>query len=124
MKLQRGRDDTHCMNGRATSNSPRDPRRNGEEAAVAASACSPALARPVIECWRLDYHHVRPHSAHGGLTPDAVWLNPAPGQLRNLISSTGRPLPPAREINHHPLDCHKDRETRGGHVTISGVHGG
>ena len=54
-----------------------------------------AEARAVIERWRLDYNHVRPHSAHGGLTPEAVRLNPAAGRLRNLISSTGRPLPPA-----------------------------
>jgi len=26
----------------------------------------------VTERWRLDYNHVRPHKAHGGLTPDAV----------------------------------------------------
>ena len=36
-----------------------------------------AEARVVIERWRLDYNHVRPHSAHGGLTPEAVRLNPA-----------------------------------------------
>jgi len=36
-----------------------------------------AEARAVIERWRLDYNHVRPHSAHGGLTPEAVRLNPA-----------------------------------------------
>lgn len=28
-----------------------------------------AEARAVIERWRLDYNRVRPHSAHGGLTP-------------------------------------------------------
>ena len=61
-----------------------------------------AEARAVIERWRLDYNHVRPHSAHGGLTPEAVRLNPAAGRLRNLISSTGRPLPPALEINYQP----------------------
>ena len=27
-------------------------------------------ARAVIERWRLDYNHVRLHSAHGGLTPE------------------------------------------------------
>jgi len=36
-----------------------------------------AEARVVIERWRLDYNHIRPHSAHGGLTPEAVRLNPA-----------------------------------------------
>lgn len=59
-------------------------------------------ARAVIERWRIDYNHVRPHSAHGGLTPEAVRLNPAAGRLRNLISSTGRPLPPALEISYQP----------------------
>jgi putative transposase len=40
-----------------------------------------AEARAVIERWRLDYNLVRPHSAHGGLTPDAV-------------RPRGRPAPP------------------------------
>ncbi|MPZ12041.1 MAG: transposase [Kiloniellaceae bacterium] len=31
-----------------------------------------AEARSVIERWRQDYNQVRPHSAHGGLTPEAV----------------------------------------------------
>ena len=61
-----------------------------------------AEARAVIERWRLDYNHIRPHSAHGGLTPEAVRLNPAAGQLRNLISSAARPLPPATEISYQP----------------------
>ncbi len=38
-----------------------------------------AEARAVIQRWRLDYNHVRPHSAHGGLSPEAVRLNPAAG---------------------------------------------
>ena len=42
-----------------------------------------AEARVVIERWRLDYNHVRPHSAHAGLTPNEVRLNPAAGRLRN-----------------------------------------
>ena len=46
-------------------------------------SASLAEARAVIERWRLDYNHVRPHSAHGGLTPNAVRLNPAAGRLRN-----------------------------------------
>jgi len=61
-----------------------------------------AEVRAVIERWRLDYNHVRPHSAHGGRTPEAVRLNPAAGRLRYLISSTARPLPPALEISYHP----------------------
>ena len=54
-----------------------------------------AEARAVIERWRLDYNHVRPHSAHGGLTPEAVRLDPAAGRRRNLITYATRPLPPA-----------------------------
>ena len=61
-----------------------------------------AEARVVIERCRLDYDHVRPHSAHGGLPPEAVRLNPEAGRLRNLISSTGRPLPAAPQISYQP----------------------
>ena len=61
-----------------------------------------AEARAVIERWRIDYNHVRPHSAHGGLTPEAVRLNPAAVRLRNLISSAARPLPPATQIGYQP----------------------
>jgi putative transposase len=61
-----------------------------------------AEARAVIERWRIDYNHVRPHSAHGGLTPEAVRLNPADGRLRNLNISAGHPLPSAQEINYQP----------------------
>jgi hypothetical protein len=56
-----------------------------------------AEAQAVIERWRLDYNHVRPHSAHGGLTPEAVRLNPTVGagdQLsipRALIMIEGPP---------------------------------
>lgn len=61
-----------------------------------------AEARAVIDRWRIDYNQVRPHSAHGGLTPDAVRLNSAAGRLRNLNISAGQPLPPAQEINYQP----------------------
>jgi putative transposase len=61
-----------------------------------------AEARAVIELWRIDYNQVRPHSAHGGLTPEAVRLNPAAGRLRNLISSAARPLPPGLQIGYQP----------------------
>ena len=59
-----------------------------------------AEARPVIERWRLDYTLVRPHSAHRGLTPDAVRQDPAAGRLRNPNRSAGRPLPPATETRY------------------------
>ncbi len=35
-----------------------------------------AEARAVIERWRLDYNHVCPHSAHGGLTPGSRAAEP------------------------------------------------
>ena len=42
-----------------------------------------AEARAVIERWRRDYNEVRPHSAHGGLTPEAVRIQAAGDRLRN-----------------------------------------
>ena len=42
-----------------------------------------AEARTVIERWRRDYNEVRPHSAHGGLTPQAAFLRAAGDRLRN-----------------------------------------
>ena len=42
-----------------------------------------AEARAVIERWRRDYNQVRPHSAHGGLTPQAMRERPAGDRLRN-----------------------------------------
>jgi putative transposase len=59
-----------------------------------------AEARAVIERWRLDYNLVRPHSAHGGLTPDAVRQDPAAGRLRHPTRSAGRPLPSATETRY------------------------
>lgn len=41
-----------------------------------------------------------PHSAHGGLTPEAVRLKPMADRLRNLIRFTGRPPPLALEVNY------------------------
>lgn len=38
----------------------------------------------------------------GGVTPEAVRLNPAAVRLRKLISSAARPLPPAQQIGCHP----------------------
>lgn len=63
---------------------------------------SPAEARAVIERWRLDCNLVRPHSAHGGLAPNAVRPDPAAGRLRHPNHSAGQPLPPATETRYHP----------------------
>ena len=59
-----------------------------------------AEARAVIERWRQDYNTVRPHSAHGGRTPEAVRLDHAAGRLRTLTGSAARPLPPAPKISY------------------------
>jgi len=57
-----------------------------------------AEARAVIERWQLDDNHVRPHSAHGALTPEAVRLNPAAGRLPNLEGyATPAPTADARD---------------------------
>jgi putative transposase len=42
----------------------------------------------------------RPHSAHGGLTPETARLNHAAGRLRNLNGSADGPLPPASEMSY------------------------
>ena len=42
-----------------------------------------AEARSVIERWRQDYNQVRPHAAHGGLTPEAVLIRSAGDRLCN-----------------------------------------
>jgi len=52
-----------------------------------------AEARVVIERWRLDYNHIRPHSALGGLSPETVRMNHAADRLRNPTCSAARPLP-------------------------------
>ena len=55
-----------------------------------------AEARSVIERWRQDYNEVRPHSAHGGLTPEAVLIRSAgdrlcnPAQRRRSPATIGR----------------------------------
>lgn len=48
-----------------------------------------AEARAVIERWRIDYNNVRPHSAHSGLTPQAVFIRSAGDRLHNPDRSGG-----------------------------------
>ena len=62
-----------------------------------------AEARFVIERWRRDYNQVRPHSAHGGLTPEAAARVRAAGRLRDFGNSAARPLPSATTISYEPL---------------------
>jgi hypothetical protein len=60
------------------------------------------------------YNHIRPHSAHGGLTPEAVRLNYAAGRLGNLEGSADRPLPPASQISYQtPGLSQSPRDRRG-----------
>lgn len=59
-----------------------------------------AEARLVIERWRQDYNQVRPHSAHGGLTPEAAARAHAAGRLRDLGGSAARPLPSPTNISY------------------------
>ena len=40
-------------------------------------------ARSVIERWRTGFNHVRPHSAHGGLTPSTVFNRSVGDRLHN-----------------------------------------
>jgi len=63
-----------------------------------------AEARAVIGRWRLDYNLARPHSAPGGLTPDAVRRRhaDAAGRLRYPDGSAARPLQPAQDIGYKP----------------------
>lgn len=63
-----------------------------------------AEARAVIERWRLDYNLNRPHSAHGGLTPDAARRRhaDAAGRLRYLDGSAARPLQPEQDFGYNP----------------------
>jgi len=59
-------------------------------------------AQAVINRWRLDYNHTRPHSAPGGVNHETVRLNPAFGRLRNIEGCAGHPLPARPRINYQP----------------------
>lgn len=48
-------------------------------------------ARRIIESWRLDYNHVRPHSSLGNLTPKAFAERAG---LRSTTSTSAPPFPP------------------------------
>ena len=80
-----------------------------------------AEARVVIERWRQDYNTVRPHSGHGGRTPQAARLDQAAGRLRTLTGSAARPPGRSRLRRRSamkPWDSHYDRGTREGQVTF------
>jgi putative transposase len=59
-----------------------------------------AEARFIIERWRKDYNQIRPHSAHGGRTPEAAALAHAAGRMRDLGNSTAQPLPSETNISY------------------------
>lgn len=59
-----------------------------------------AEARAVIERWRRDYNTIRPHSAHGGLTPAEAHRRAAADRLRSMEVSADRPLTAEPETDY------------------------
>ena len=59
-------------------------------------------ARHVLERWRLDYNHVRPHSAHAGLPPAQVRRLAAGARLGLFDGPAARPLAPSPRPCYHP----------------------
>jgi putative transposase len=51
-------------------------------------------AREIIEAWRHDYNHVRPHSSLGALTPSEYANQQGDGPLEQVLGSAARPLAP------------------------------
>ena len=60
-----------------------------------------AEARRVIELWRHDYNHVRPHSSLGGLSPAQF---PGEAGLRPTTSTSAPPPPPTQEPEIGPAE--------------------
>jgi putative transposase len=63
-----------------------------------------AEARAIIDTWRDDYNHVRPHSSLGALTPIEFVNQQGSGPLEQVLGSTVRPLasPPHPGQIHQP----------------------
>jgi len=63
-----------------------------------------AEAREIIEAWRHDYNHVRPHSSLGALTPIEYADRQGGGPLEQVLGSAVRPLapPPHPGAKHQP----------------------
>ena len=61
-------------------------------------------ARQIIEAWRYDYNHARPHSSLGALTPREFANQQGDGPLEQVLGSAARPLapPPHQEQNINP----------------------
>jgi len=76
-----------------------------------------AEARTVLDAWRLEYNHRRPHSGIGWQTPAAfaATMDAATATLDEQtagafpaarpagLSVGAPPLPPGRPANHHPI---------------------
>jgi len=79
-------------------------------------------ARVVIEDWRQQYNHERPHSALGYQTPATVYWAPAtPQRARaNLASSEGENSTPTND-HQATIDSHRDGRVKGklGSVTTT-----
>jgi putative transposase len=60
-----------------------------------------AEARQIIEVWRLDYNHARPHSSLGTLTPSEFADLQADGPPEQAQGSAARPLAPPPQPGHN-----------------------
>ena len=67
-----------------------------------------AEARQIIETWRYDYNHVRPHSSLGALTPVEFRNRQGGGPLELVSSSAARPLAPPPRLGHTSTDSTYD----------------
>ncbi len=63
-----------------------------------------AEARLIIEAWRQDYNHLRPHSSLGALTPIEFANQHRGGPLEQVLGSAVRPLAPLPHLGqlHQP----------------------
>jgi putative transposase len=59
-------------------------------------------ARDLLERWRLDYNHVRPHSAHAGLAPAQARRLAAGARLGLVDGPAEHPLAPSLRPCYHP----------------------
>jgi putative transposase len=59
-------------------------------------------ARQLLERWRLDYNHVRPHSAHAGLPPAQARRLAAGARLGLIGGPIELPLAPSPSLCYHP----------------------
>jgi Integrase core domain len=76
-------------------------------------------ARRLLERWRLDYNHVRPHSAHSGLPPAAARLLAAGARPGLADGPAERPLAPSPSPAINPKGSPHERGTSGERVTGS-----